>query len=100
MTSDGKKPGMAFWATVAVVGAVVTLAGYSGMYALMINPTRVWRSCGPNPPPSEVMACYPNGIGSRAFWESFYAPANAFDRKLRPAKWERQPDRTSGKLSP
>jgi len=97
---DRNKPGVAFWATVAVVVVLVTISGYSGTYALMVNPTRVWRSCGPNPPPSEVMSYYPDGIGSGAFWESFYAPANFFDRKLRPAKWESLGDPTSGKVSP
>ncbi len=97
--TNRKKPGVEFWATVVVVGVLVALSGYFGTYALMVNPTRVWRSCGPNPPPSEVMAYYPEGIGSSASWESFYAPANFFDRKVRPAKWERQTDPTSGKFS-
>jgi hypothetical protein len=93
--TDTKKPGVAFWATVALSVCLVATSAYVGTYAVTVNPTRVWHSCGPKPPPSEVIAYYSPGIGRRTFWDSFFAPANFFDRKVRPATWESQRDPTS-----
>jgi hypothetical protein len=87
MTSSSNKPGVAFWATVVVIVALIPSAAYLGAYACLVEPDkRLVYSLGTDS--SIVVETYPS-IGKSQFWRSFFEPANWLDRRIRPDVWNR-----------
>jgi hypothetical protein len=86
MTSDRKKPGVAFWASVVVVVALALLSAYSGSYLLILEPTRKSRNY---PFLGVRWAAEPHyrAFGKQDFWRAFFEPANSLDRRIRPKIW-------------
>ena len=79
MTSDRKKPGVAFWATVVVV-VVLPLAAYIGAYAWSVEAvTGLWAKV-------EMRPTYTR-LGNSQAWHKFFWPAHWVDRRVRPRFW-------------
>jgi len=85
MTTDRKKPGVAFWATVVVV---CLPALYVGAYCWMVEPLEIHPSktkfyCLPSYP-----LVNPSGVGVwYGQWERFFSPIHSIDRHLKPTVW-------------
>jgi hypothetical protein len=87
MTSDRKKSGVAFWATVTVVAATA-LVGYVAAYASLVKPV-LFLGYGTwiEPVPPDVLTSYGRELNC-SFVHHFFGPANWLDRHLiRPAFW-------------
>ncbi len=85
MTPDRKKPGVAFWATVVVVGALMPISVYVGMYAWMVSPSpTVLEDYGK---PVEICPDYSDSPRDQEFWEKVFGPVHWIDRKIRRETW-------------
>ena len=82
--TDRNKPGVTFWATMALV---VVLAGYATAYLCMARRPWVFMATGHGP--HELPPVYE--IGGRdldqEFWRAIFGPAHWADRRIRPEKW-------------
>ena len=80
--TDRKKPGVAFWATVVVVVAVPVL--YAAGYLVTVKRTtsyrRGWMKYRP-------FYSVPIAHDRQDFWRTFFSPAHAADRRIRPSVW-------------
>jgi hypothetical protein len=87
MSSDRKKPGVAFWATVIVAGtAMLALGGYIVAYAYMVEGE--WVFMAPDGP--YVQEEYRNPISGRLEeknWSKIFAPVHWIDRQVRRDRW-------------
>jgi hypothetical protein len=76
--------------TLAVIGFLAASV-YVGTYLYMVQPVvysgMSFMTMGAADWKPWTVATYPAAPGSQKFWERVFAPANAIDRKLRPAKW-------------
>jgi len=88
MTSDHKKPGVAFWATVVVIGVLIPTAIYVGAYAWVIEPVSVVAHLTSGEKHRFVVARYPR-LGQSSIWRTFFGPANQLDRLVRPYVWQK-----------
>ncbi len=83
MTPSPKKPGVPFWATVAVV-CLLPFGGYMAAYLWFVEPvtreTKIWITKLPK---------YAK-LGESPHWQTFFDPAHTIDRRLRPKVWQRE----------
>jgi len=97
MTSDPKKPSVAFWAAVVVVVVLSIGAVYVTAYFMMVQTNRHlldFSGPGGDPVPLEpdysgrIPRHFDPGPRDQEFWAKFFAPIHGIDRKLRPSTWE------------
>jgi hypothetical protein len=88
MTSR-KKPGVAFWATVALAG-LVGLGVYAATYAWMVQPDEIvfLNGGGLHIVPDYTGEAFGNpGDRDQHFWEKVFSPAHWIDKRIRPKTW-------------
>ncbi|HEY3967085.1 MAG TPA: hypothetical protein VGM05_21170 [Planctomycetaceae bacterium] len=90
--TDRKKPGVAFWATVVVV---VALIFYVAAYSIMVSPAVVFHSgLGEPPPLIPKYHLIGNWLEDRRWprdggaCRPFFAPIHWIDRRVRRHVWE------------
>jgi len=85
------KPGNFPAVTTIAVICFLAASVYVGAYLCMVQPVHysgmAFLTIGAADWKPWTVATYPAAPGSQKFWERVFAPANAIDRKLRPAKW-------------
>jgi hypothetical protein len=92
MTSDRKKPGVAFWATVGLtIALLVALCFYVGAYAWMVRPVPVALDvCLPAErvdPDYTGASLSTTGHRDQEFWMKFFGPVHRIDRLIRRETW-------------
>ncbi len=87
--TDHKKPGVAFWATVMVVG-MAAIGAYAAAYFWMVQPDEVVFLNGGG---HRITANYSGealgtpGHRDQRFWEKVFGPAHWIDRRIRSHTW-------------
>lgn len=81
MSEPRKKPGVAFWVTMA---AVVAIPVYSAAYCCLAKQPLSYGLSGY--PPWEITPNY-GDFHDQTFWRDLFGPAHWLEKKIRPDKW-------------
>jgi len=82
LMADRKKPGVAFWAAVVVVGFAIA---YAGSYACLVRQPRRYMLSGVGP--WELRPDYEIPFPEQRFWRALFGPAHWLDKRIRPKGW-------------
>ena len=91
MTSDRKKPSLAFWATVVVVAALSATLAYAGAYLCIVRQPAFSVVGGELLVGTRRSRIAERWAGNPEFCETFFAPAHWIDRRVRPDIWSNHP---------